>query len=173
MNHVIATVRMTQEEKNECWPAGIGREPAIEVQCDCDLNGRMTVWLFNGREAKLVLDGDHGTMFEWNYPAIEKSLIAAGATSDEASALTDILAEEGWGGREFSLSLPAVEMISWLRHTRLPKFEIFVDENPVSGTLSSTFETLREAVAYAESHTDGRYTIYHGDKRIASGRGIL
>jgi hypothetical protein len=55
----------------------------------------------------------------FDIPAIEAALVAAGATADEADALTDILHEEGWGGAEYELT-PEVfaAKVAWYREER-------------------------------------------------------
>jgi pyruvate carboxylase len=55
----------------------------------------------------------------FDIPAIEAALVAAGATAEEADALTDILHEEGWGGAEYDLT-PEVfaAKVAWYREER-------------------------------------------------------
>ena len=52
--------------------------------------------------------------------AIEAALMAAGATAEEADALTDILHEEGWGGAEFEVLTAEVfaAKVDWYREER-------------------------------------------------------
>lgn len=56
------------------------------------------------------------------------------------------------------------------------KYEVFVDEGPVSGRLKEQFDTLESATEKAENATDGKYTIYAIDDefnqtKVASGKG--
>jgi len=54
----------------------------------------------------------------YDYKAIERDLVALGATAAEADALTEILHVEGWGGCEDTSDPQLGNMLAWLRENR-------------------------------------------------------
>lgn len=115
MKTKIATARMSQEDFVE---AGLVVGVDAEGTSTCDSSGRMLVNLYSGLAVRKVSDAPSHCVTEWNYSALEELLDAAGGTLRETEELLAILAEEGWGGREYEADIPYAAMVTWFRECR-------------------------------------------------------
>jgi hypothetical protein len=92
-------------------PVGTQLEPD-QIQCSAAMRQAVERWA-NENDITLYLERT-----EYAYAVLADALQSAGASLAEAEALTDILAEEGWGGDEDASSIDLKRKLAWLREDR-------------------------------------------------------